>query len=157
MNHKSHANAANGEYDIEHTRRELLNFLARERAAERAAEQTTASRGRGRGKPASSTPGFDWSSLLGVGVSSWWHEHPARAVALLLQSAISEYARRKPIQVVAVAAVAGAALVLVRPWRMISATALLLSLLRSSNFTGMATSVIENAARSLKPTQKERL
>ncbi len=154
MNQNPRANAVKGELDIEHTRRELLNFLALERAAERDAAQATDTRGRN--NEGASKQGFDWSSLLGVGVSSWWHQHPARAVVLLLQSATTEYARKKPIQVVAVAAVAGAALVLVRPWRLVSATALLLSLLRSSNFTGMAASVIETATQSMKPTQKER-
>lgn len=154
MNQNQHANAGNGALDIERTRRELLNYLALDPAAERNATQRTENRGRG--DHGNSSPDFEWSSLLGVGVSSWWHEHPARAVALLLQSATTEYARKKPIQAVSVAAVAGAALVLVRPWRLVSATALMLSLLRSSNFTGMATSVIENAARSMKTTQKAR-
>jgi hypothetical protein len=138
---------SNAHADVEHTRRELLKFLATERAEERAA--TRADELRGSDKPInSSTAGFNWSSLLGVGFSSWWHEHPARSAAMLLQSATSEYARKKPIQAVAVAAAAGAAIVLLRPWRMVSATALLLTLLRSSNFTGMASSVLDSAAQS---------
>ena len=54
------------------------------------------------------------------------------------------------MQVVTIAAVAGAAVVLLKPWRLVSVTALMLSLVRSSNFTGMATSVLESAAQSMR-------
>lgn len=152
MKPQSHVSPTEGQSEIAHTRQELLNFLAAERAEKRAAAQPSDTPGAGKA-PASEDSGFNWSSLLGAGVASWWHEHPARSAVLLVESATSEYARRKPFQVVTVAAVAGAAVVLLRPWRMVSATALLLTLLRSSNFTGMASSALDSAAQSL---QKDR-
>ena len=170
MRQPSQAQAINAQVEIESTRRELLKYLALEQADEHVATHPGDKRGEaqaamganggkggkgGKGSPiAASKAGFDWSSLVGVGFSSWWHEHPARSVALLLESATSEYARRKPIQVVTVAAVAGAAVVLLRPWRMVSVTALVLSLLRSSNFSGVASSVLNSATQSIK---RERL
>ena len=147
--------------DIEHTRRELQNFLAQGdrkplTAAQRAvATAASAANGANAGNAfaTSSAPesssGFQWASLLEAGFASWWHAHPARAGALLLRSATEEYARKKPCQAMVVAATAGAALVLFRPWRLVSASALLFSVLRASNFTGMATSVLETAAQSL--------
>ena len=153
MKQHSQTHAINAYVEIDSTRRELLKYLATERAEERAAAQVNHSRGSPKAAGGAKV-GFNWTSLLGAGVSSWWHDHPARSVAMVLESATSEYARRKPIQVVAVAAVAGAAVVLLRPWRMVSVTALMLTLLRSSNFTSVATSVLDSAAQSMK---KEKL
>lgn len=136
--------------DIEHTRRELLNFLAREKLN----GSSPPDGGPTQRKPGPvPTPGFAWSSLLEAGLSSWWRDHPARAGVLLVKSATEDYARRKPMQVVTVAAVAGAAVVLLKPWRLVSATALMLTLFRSSNFTGMVTSVLEKAAQSMQKQQ----
>ena len=152
MKQQSQVARSDGQIDIQHTRQELLKFLAAERVEKRAATQQNDAQS-GEKKAANADTGFNWTSLLGVGVASWWHEHPARSAVLLIESATAEYARRKPLQVVTVAAAAGAAVVLLRPWRMVSATALLLTLLRSSNFTGMASSALDSAAQSL---QKER-
>lgn len=144
--------------DIEHTRRELQNFLAQGdrkplTAAQRAVASAANGANAGDASATSSAPesssGFQWTSLIEAGFASWWHAHPARAGALLLRSATEEYARKKPCQAMVVAATAGAALVLFRPWRLVSASALIFSVLRASNFTGMATSVLETAAQSL--------
>lgn len=140
---------------IERTRRELLEFFARQRVAEdaRNAPKATRSSRVPRGEDSEAPSRLDWLGLVETGMSSWWHGHPARAGALLLGSATEDYTRRKPLQAVSVAAIAGAVIVLLKPWRMVSTTAVALSLFRSSNFTGMATSVLESAAQSM---QKER-
>lgn len=96
---------------------------------------------------------IDWGSMLRAGVSAWWSEHPLRSGVTLLKPGVEDFVRRKPFQTIAVAAVAGAALVLIRPWRLISVSAIALSLYRSSNLAGMATSLFATAAQSL---QKER-
>ena len=152
MKQQSQVARSDGQIDIQHTRQELLKFLAAERVEKRAATQQNDAQS-GEKTAANADTGFNWTALLGVGVASWWHEHPARSAVLLIESATAEYARRKPLQVVTVAAAVGAAVVLLRPWRMVSATALLLTLQRSSNFTGMASSALDSAAQSL---QKER-
>lgn len=143
---------------IENTRRELLNFLAQQHEQEERAQTTAADRKHARRTAASDTAdGFKWSSLVEAGLSSWWRDHPARAGAMLVKSATEDFARQKPLQVVTIAAIAGAAIVLLKPWRLVSTTALALTLFRSSNFTGMATSVLETAAKSMQPIQKDRL
>lgn len=139
--------------DLVTTRRELMNYLSRpERARSRVAEAKRSER-TGQTDSAWESSSFEWSSLIKAALSSWWRDHPARAGASLLRSATEEYARKKPLQVVTIAAVVGAGVVLFKPWRLVSATALILSLFRSSNFTGMATSMLETAAQSM---QKER-
>ena len=136
--------------DIAKTRRELFNYLSEPEAPTSTGTETRQQRAAAKSEPIS---GLQFSSLVQSGLSSWWHDHPARAGACLLKSATEEYARRKPMQVVAIAAVAGAATVLFKPWRLVSTTALLLSLFRTSNFTGIATSVLATAAQSI---QKDR-
>lgn len=140
--------------DLTQTRRELLNYLSQSDRTESTGSDRKQSRAETQKNWSSASPGFEWSSLIESGLSSWWRDHPARAGASLLKSATEEYARKKPLQVVTIAAVAGAAVVLIKPWRLVSTTALMLGLLRSSNFTGMATSMLETAARSM---QKEKL
>lgn len=137
--------------DIAHTRRELLNFLARSDHKPAVGVKRSASAGDPASAPRAdgASEGFHWAPLLEAGLSSWWHAHPARAGAVLLRSATEEYARKKPRQAVIAAAAAGAALVLFRPWRLVSTTAVLFSVLRASNFTGMATSVLETATQSI--------
>ena len=149
--------STNGTPNLTQTRRELLNYLAQAEPRESKFSDHRQPRGTAHANPASGSSGFEWSSLIAAGLSSWWHDHPARAGASLLKSATQEYARKKPLQVVTIAAIAGAAVVLLKPWRLVSATALMLSLFRSSNFTGMATSVLETAAKSMQSSQKERL
>ena len=144
--------AVNGA-ELAKTRRELFYYLSDPPDSKSAtAEPKLKQQQPGAAKP-ESTSGLHWSPLVKAGLSSWWHDHPARAGACLLKSATEEYARKRPLQVVTIAAVAGAAIVLFKPWRLVSATALMLSLFRSSNFTGIATSVLETAAQSM---QKDR-
>jgi hypothetical protein len=45
------------------------------------------------------------------------------------------YARRKPLQLLAISAAAGAALTFTRPWRLISLTTLIVALLKSSQLS----------------------
>lgn len=147
----------NDEPKIEDTRRELLNFLAHQDDPVKRFAPAAEERKNHRRKAESPPPdGFSWSSLVEAGLASWWHDHPARAGAMLVKSATEDYARQRPMQVVAVAAIAGAAFVLFKPWRLVSTSALALTLFRSSNFTGIATSVLDSAAKSMQPMQKER-
>lgn len=142
---------------IEDTRRELLNFLARQSKQEEQVLSAAEEHKDSRQKATGSTPdGFSWLPLVEAGLSSWWHDHPARAGAMLVRSATEDYARQKPLQVVTAAAIAGAAIVLFKPWRLMSVSALVLTLFRSSNFTGIATSVLDSAAKSMQPMQKDR-
>lgn len=145
----------NDQPKIEDTRRELLNFLARQNAPEeRTAANAETSKNLRSKEPHHGNDGFSWSSLVEAALTSWWHDHPARAGAMLVKSATEDLTRQKPLQVVTVAAIAGAAFVLFKPWRWVSTSALALTLFRSSNFTGIATSVLDSAAKSMQPVQK---
>jgi hypothetical protein len=55
------------------------------------------------------------------------------------------YARRKPLQLLAISLAAGAALTFVRPWRAISLTTLIVALLKSSQLTHLLTAAVSAA------------
>jgi ElaB/YqjD/DUF883 family membrane-anchored ribosome-binding protein len=149
------ANGASGRPTIENTRAELLKFLAQQ-DSQGFSTREKFSREQGNGaRDEPPAAGIDWVALVNEGMKSWWRDHPARAATLLAQSATETYVRRKPLAAVSLAAAVGAGIVLLRPWRLVSASALVLSLVRSSNFTGMATSALETAADSLKKKESQ--
>lgn len=88
-------------------------------------EQVAASPGRGEG------------ALLGSRVvGRWWSRHPASAAFELLEPGLARYARRNPGRLVAYAAATGAALVVLRPWRLLSFGAVLALIIRSTDIAG---------------------
>ncbi len=93
------------------------------------------------------------SGLLQTLLAAWWHDHPARSGVAVADAALAGYARKKPLQLLALAAGAGAALVLFKPWRLVSGSALLLGLLRSTNVGSIANSVAITAAQSFREQQ----
>ena len=149
----------NGQPSIAQTRRELIDFLSRDNRGEtkrRSNYAKSADSERDRASRSADTEpesGFSWTSMVEAGLASWWRDHPARTGAVLLGTAIEETARRRPLPTIAVAAAVGAAVVFIKPWRLVSTTAVMLTIFRSSNFTSVATSLLEKAAQSL---QKER-
>jgi hypothetical protein len=76
---------------------------------------------------------------------TWWRHHPASMGIDLARPALSSYAARKPAQYLGIAAAAGAVLVLVRPWRLVSATGLVVALLKSSQLSTLLMSAMAGA------------
>ena len=79
--------------------------------------------------------GKDWFGHVRHGVRTWWRYHPAHMAVELASPLMREYARRKPMQLLAISLAAGAALTFARPWRLISLTTLLVALLKSSQLS----------------------
>jgi hypothetical protein len=80
-------------------------------------------------------PRGGWFGHLAHAVRTWWRYHPAHMAADLASPVMRSYARRKPVQLLAIAAAAGAALTFARPWRLISLTTLIVALLKSSQLS----------------------
>jgi hypothetical protein len=78
--------------------------------------------------------GGTWN-ILKYALRLWWHNHPASAVVELAHPLLEDYAQAHPFKLLGFSAVAGAAIVVVQPWRMISAGALLAAL-KSSGLYG---------------------
>ncbi|MES2936207.1 MAG: hypothetical protein V4864_00910 [Pseudomonadota bacterium] len=86
-----------------------------------------------------------WIGRARRAVSAWWRYHPAHMAADIATPVLASYARRKPAQMLGIAAVAGAVLVFTRPWRLMSASALILAVLKSSHLPGLLMSVMQNS------------
>ena len=72
-------------------------------------------------------------------LQAWWRHHPVHTAlgiaAGTVHPVLNRYAHDKPVQLLGAAAALGAALVVVRPWRLVSITSLLLATLKSSGLT----------------------
>ncbi|MGV3570890.1 MAG: hypothetical protein ACO1PB_09845 [Ramlibacter sp.] len=82
-------------------------------------------------------PGEGWFGHMRYALGTWWRHHPAHMAVELLSPVMRGYARRKPVQLLAISVGVGAALTLARPWKVISVTTLLIALLKSSHLPGL--------------------
>ncbi len=73
---------------------------------------------------------------------AWWHHHPAQLAFDLARPAVRKYAEEKPFQLLGIAAGVGAAVALVRPWRLVSITGLAVAALKSSEVSGLLLSLL---------------
>ena len=155
----------NAQVVLDQTRRELVDFLVGEPAVAKADKSRTA-RASSLNRDSNSAPAskrssngrnnvdsIDWMGLIKAGAATWWRDHPVHMGATVLRPVLADYVRRKPVATLATAAAAGAALVLFRPWRIASVTALAMSLVRSSNLPVMAASLVATVAENLKKEQ----
>lgn len=78
--------------------------------------------------------GGGWFGRIQHAVRTWWRYHPAHMAVELATPVMRNYARRKPVQLLAISA-AGAALTFARPWRLISVTTLVVAVLKSSQLS----------------------
>jgi len=79
--------------------------------------------------------GSGWFGRLRHAVGTWWRYHPAHMAVELATPVMRSYARRKPVQLLAISAAAGAALTFTRPWRLISLTTIVVAVLKSSQLS----------------------
>lgn len=86
-----------------------------------------------------------WFARFRYAASTWWRYHPAHMGLELATPALSEYAGRKPLQFLGIAAVVGAVVVVVRPWRLISVTGLLVAIAKSSQLSTVLLSALSAA------------
>lgn len=97
-----------------------------------------------------------WIGRARRAVSAWWRYHPAHMAADIATPVLASYARRKPAQMLGAAALAGAVLVFARPWRLVSASALILALVKSSHLPGLLMSVMQNSGYDDQPDPRRR-
>lgn len=64
-------------------------------------------------------------------LQDWWKYHPAHMAVDIARPVLVSYARRKPMQYLGLAALAGAGLFYLRPWKLISVTGVLVAVARS--------------------------
>lgn len=122
--------------------REAVADWVADNAADASAAATHAARAARSTRRATAAPSFGWRPLLRRGASIWWRNHPAHAAFEVLDSALSHVACRKPYLMLGVAAGTGALLVVVRPWRLVSLTGLVLALARTTDVRSLMGSLL---------------
>lgn len=86
-----------------------------------------------------------WFAHVRRAASAWWRHHPAHLGLELATPALSAYAGKKPLQYLGIAAAVGALVVIVRPWRLISVTGLLVAIAKSSQLSSVLLSALSAA------------
>jgi hypothetical protein len=86
-----------------------------------------------------------WFSHVKRMATAWWRQHPAHLGLELATPALSAYAARKPLQFLGIAAALGAIVMVTRPWRVISATGLVVALVKSSQLSSVLMSAMSAA------------
>ncbi|MET3440715.1 hypothetical protein ABIC94_001469 [Variovorax paradoxus] len=84
-----------------------------------------------------------WASMARSMTERWWRRHPAHAVGQLARPLLEHYARKEPAKLMAVAAATGAAIVLVKPWRLLSFTAVLAAVLKTSDVADVVNTLMQ--------------
>lgn len=74
-----------------------------------------------------------WFSMGRSVAQRWWQRHPAHAMGQLARPLLQSYAREQPVKLMAVAASIGAVAVLIKPWRLLSVTAVLAAVMKTSD------------------------
>lgn len=82
-----------------------------------------------------------WELIKQVG-QSWWQSHPAHLALDVAKPMMQTYAKEQPLKLLGIAAGTGIALVVLRPWRLISLTGVAIALLKSTQLTGVVQSLI---------------
>jgi hypothetical protein len=89
--------------------------------------------------------GGGWFGHMRRAVRTWWRYHPAHMVVDLASPLMRSYARRKPVQLLAISVAAGAALTFARPWKLISLGTLAVALLKSSQLSSLLMAAVSAA------------
>ena len=72
----------------------------------------------------------------------WWKRHPLQTAVDFARPALEDYAHREPMKLVGIAAGAGAAVALLKYWRVLSIGGIALAMLKSSDLSGTARSLV---------------
>jgi hypothetical protein len=86
--------------------------------------------------------GHGWFGSVKRAAGAWWRHHPAHLGVELATPMLASYAARRPVVYLGAAAVLGAVIVVTRPWRLISATGLIVAIVKSSQLSSMVMSAM---------------
>lgn len=87
-------------------------------------------------------------------IGAWWHHHPVSVAFSLARPVIGKYAEDKPLQLLGIAAAAGAAAVVLKPWRLVSLGSILVATLKSSEISGALLSMLSRPVQDNEQTQR---
>ncbi len=86
------------------------------------------------------TPGFVGSVTRAARL--WWRHHPVHTAVDFARPALEDYAQQQPLKLVGIAAGTGAALTLLKYWKVLSIGGIAVAMLKSSDLTGTLRTLI---------------
>lgn len=157
MAHDTTAN--NARRRLEDTRRALLQNMLRQHAASSrqtrdadepddepaGAYDSSAAAAAAAGASSDGVRGL-WRTLRRT-ASAWWRSHPAHLVVEVGEPMLAKYAESNPLKLLALSAAIGGAVMLAKPWRLISVTGLLIAALRSTQLSGLMATLLSPEPR----------
>lgn len=88
--------------------------------------------------------GGSWSAIKHT-AKVWWQHHPAQLALNLAKPALGRFAEEKPLQLLGIAAGVGAAAVVLRPWRLISVTGLVVAAIKITDLPVLLMSMLSSS------------
>jgi hypothetical protein len=73
-----------------------------------------------------------WPSAVARAVRTWWRHHPVSMAVDVATPVVGRYAKSHPFKLLGVAAAVGAAMVVIRPWRLLSVGGIALAAVKSA-------------------------
>lgn len=89
--------------------------------------------------------GSGWMGHVLHALRTWWRYHPAHMAVDIAEPLLQQYAQRKPMQMLGISFAAGALLMFMRPWKLISVTTIIVALLKSSQLSHLFTAAMSAA------------
>lgn len=89
--------------------------------------------------------GSSWLARARYAARTWWRHHPAHMAVEVASPLLHAYGRSNPAKFIGFAALAGAALMFSRPWRLISITTLAVAVIKSSHLPSLLMSALSAA------------
>lgn len=108
----------------------------------------------GKSRPSGLLDRFAWTSMAKRVGQRWWRRHPANTVSQLAQPLLHHYAREQPLKLVSIAAAVGAMAVLVKPWRLLSVTAVLAAIMKTSDLADVVNTLMQSRSDAADRTNK---
>lgn len=81
--------------------------------------------------------------------TAWWRNHPAHLAVDLARPGLSAYAEHKPLQLLGISAGLGAVVALLRPWRLMSLTGVLVAAVKSPQLSGVVSSLLSGSGTKM--------
>jgi hypothetical protein len=136
---------------LEISRRAIVRHMNRNDASDDEQDPTGPYGERGSSEAEGGTWGF-----IKHAFGAWWQHHPVSAAFSLARPVLGDYAREKPWQLLGIAAAAGAAAVVLKPWRVVSMGGLLVAALKSSEISATLLSLLSRPAQDNDHSQSQR-
>lgn len=95
-------------------------------------------------------------SIVKHALKAWWHHHPVNVAYEFAQPVIGRFAANQPFKLLGIAAAVGAASVVIRPWRLVSLGGVALAAIKSSEFSGLALSMLSGSRSESNNTKTTR-